>query len=127
MWANTSRIAAVGLLGLLAGCGSGKPSSNAAKPPTTFTTKEISAFNEACASLGLGGSLGDAPVCGCALDEVEAQTNPASFALDVVAWKENSESGPGNENIPKEAVSKCVTKQQNGELSEPSSETTQEP
>lgn len=105
---------------LLAGCGEGKSSStDATKIPTSFTTKEISAFNEACKSLGLGGSLGDAPVCECALDEVEAQTNPASLALDVVAWKENSESGPGNENIPKEAVSKCVTKQKSGEIAEP--------
>lgn len=126
MWAKTSRYAAICGVLLLAGCGSSKQTTSEAKLPTTFTTKEIAAFNEACASLGLGGSLGDAPVCECALNETEAQTNPASFALDVVAWKENSESGPGNENIPKEAVSKCVTKQQSGEVPEPGSESTQE-
>jgi hypothetical protein len=125
MWAKTSSLLAVGLL--LAGCGSSAHQATSSDPPpTTFTTKEISAFNEACASLGLGGSLGDAPVCECALDEVEAQTNPSSFALDVVAWKDNSESGSGNENIPKEAVSKCVTKQQSGEVPEPGSESSQE-
>jgi hypothetical protein len=120
MWAKSSILLATGLL--LAGCGGSSSTTSqtgSASTPAAFTTKEIAAFNEACASLGLGGSLGDAPVCECALNEVEAQTNPASFALDVVAWKENSESGPGNENIPKEAVSKCVTKQQSGEVPEP--------
>lgn len=118
MWAKTSRLLVVGAL-VLAGCGGSSKQTASSSLPTNFTTKEITAFNEACKSLGLGGSLGDAPVCECALNEVEAQTNPASFALDVVAWKENSESGPGNATIPKVAVSKCVTKQQNGEIPQP--------
>lgn len=81
MWAKTSRLLVLGFL-FLAGCGSSHPAASAdPTAPTTSASKEIDAFNEACKSLGPSGSLGDAPVCECALNEVEAQTNPISFAF----------------------------------------------
>ncbi len=104
---------------LIGACGSASRSTTTPKASGATTTNSeanvaVSAFQQQCASVGLGGAAGDTPVCNCALQALQQSESPSAVIADVTTWKRGS--APTD---VADALTQCIGEQQSGQLPSP--------
>ncbi len=114
---------------LAAGCGGsgqGHTTARADEAGQHFTMAERVSFLHRCGVGQLGGALGDAAVCQCALTELEAESNQVAVASDVVSWAQNRDR-EGFRSVPVQAINRCMGEQEIGPNPEPAPASSSQP
>ncbi len=101
-----------------AGSGRGHVTARAGAPGQHFTVAQQVSFLHRCGVGPLGGALGDAAVCECALTQLEAEANRVPIEPAVATWV-RERNGEGFRSVPMQAINRCMGEQEIGPNPEP--------